>query len=224
MPIVSDKFNWHKYQEMYGIFLIPHIRHKRNKRERIRFLEIGLGCMMGYGPGASALLWKSLLGENDDLWFAEFNGTCVEEERSKSDKLDGLHIVVGDQSDKQIVAGWVKEISSGGPLDIIIDDGSHMNDGICTSFRGLWEILAPGGLYFVEDLQVNVGTNDEYGHMFLDYVRTWTAQLMLGWAYGYDPQVNPEFTPPKGLKWIMCQRESCVLAKCELNDVAKCDL
>jgi hypothetical protein len=36
-------------------------------------LEIGLGCDMQYGPGASATLWRSYFPEAD-LWFAEYNG------------------------------------------------------------------------------------------------------------------------------------------------------
>lgn len=39
-----------------------------------------------------------------------------------------------------------------GPLDIIIDDGSHIAYEQLASFRGLWDTLKPGGLYVIEDL------------------------------------------------------------------------
>ena len=41
-------------------------------------LEIGLGCDMKYGPGASYQLWKTILTEQDELWEAEVDRKCVE--------------------------------------------------------------------------------------------------------------------------------------------------
>ena len=41
-------------------------------------LEIGLGCDMSYGPGASYHLWKTILSEHDELWEAEVDERCIE--------------------------------------------------------------------------------------------------------------------------------------------------
>ena len=46
---VSDKFNDHNYDMMYGMFLMP-LRFIPSPK----IMEIGLGCNMNYGPGASA--------------------------------------------------------------------------------------------------------------------------------------------------------------------------
>ena len=54
-----------------------------------------------------------------------------------------------DQNDK--AALWQLNEQSG-PFDIIIDDGSHFQEHIFTSFNILWPFLNPGGIYVIEDL------------------------------------------------------------------------
>ena len=61
--MVSDKFREHTYETMYGLFLAP-----LQSQPRVKMLEVGLGCDMTYGPGASASLWRRLL-----LYFMEAN-------------------------------------------------------------------------------------------------------------------------------------------------------
>jgi len=39
-------------------------------------------------------------------------------------------------------------------IDIVIDDGSHASFHQQTSLRALWKYLAPGGIYLIEDLDV----------------------------------------------------------------------
>ncbi len=42
----------------------------------VRLLEIGLGCGMPLGAGASAETWREYLGSEADIHFLEFNETC----------------------------------------------------------------------------------------------------------------------------------------------------
>lgn len=134
----------HQYNLMYGMFLYP------LRGEEIKMLEIGLGCGMKYGAGASALLWREML-PHAELWEAEVNGHCVEKHRSRL-KAQGINPLIGSQRDPATLQEWMRE--SGGAFDVIIDDGGHSNLDITTSFDHLWPHVAPGGLYFVEDLQV----------------------------------------------------------------------
>ena len=46
-------------ETMYGLFVVP----LRYAKHRPRFLEIGLGCGMAYGPGASLPVWQMCDGE-----------------------------------------------------------------------------------------------------------------------------------------------------------------
>ena len=95
-PIVTDKIkDSHNYGIMYGMFLGPiQGALKHSNGAKLKLLEIGLGCHMKYGAGASVILWKSLFGEGMDLWEAEFNAACVEESR-KNGHLKGFTVLVG---------------------------------------------------------------------------------------------------------------------------------
>ncbi|WP_420854091.1 class I SAM-dependent methyltransferase [Saccharopolyspora spinosa] len=56
----------------------------------------------------------------------------------------------GDQSDAEFLEDMAGKI---GPFDIVIDDGSHVNDHVKKSFQSLFPHVRPGGLYVIEDLQ-----------------------------------------------------------------------
>ena len=137
MSPVTDKVTTHTYQIMYGRFLLPYYA----QNPTMKMLEIGLGCDMNYGPGASTALWKKLFPEAD-LWEAEFNADCVEKHRG--DKLKGFNVLIGDQGNETVLDSWVQE--SGGNFDVIIDDGGHQNCQIWHSFLKLWPTVKPGGL------------------------------------------------------------------------------
>lgn len=62
---------------------------------------------------------------------------------------DRINIVQGDQSDLVALEN-VCDIA--GRFDIVIDDGSHINDDIITSFNYLFKNLVSGGVYIIEDL------------------------------------------------------------------------
>ena len=79
-----------------------------------------LGCDMIYGPGESVKVWQNIFLPTDELWEGEFNKACVDESK-KNGKLGGLNVLVGDQSNSDVLAGWIKD--SGNNFDIIIDDG-----------------------------------------------------------------------------------------------------
>ncbi len=51
LPYEGKKFHYsdHRYQEMYGTFLIPYVRRQRLLKNPIKFFEIGLGCDMRFG-------------------------------------------------------------------------------------------------------------------------------------------------------------------------------
>ena len=133
-------------------------------------LEIGLGCDMKYGPGASVRLWKALLHPGDELWEAEVDKLCVD--KFKAASLEGVNIVTGDQSglwsylnnfhkfktviyiitntvsylDVETLRSWILETKvADKQFDIIVDDGGHENHQIYNSFEVLFpDALAPG--------------------------------------------------------------------------------
>ena len=82
----SDKVTDHSYETMYGTFLYP----LKFAAHTPRMLEIGLGCNMDYGPGASVQIWRQLL-PHAELWEAEYDAACVEKARAKG-QLEGIKL------------------------------------------------------------------------------------------------------------------------------------
>jgi len=199
LPRITDKVTLHSYYIMYGMHLMPLMQAK----ESAKLFEIGLGCDMGYGSGASVALWKTLF-PHVDLWEAEYNTTCVSRARAKG-RLDGMNVVTGDQGDPETLQRWVEE--TGGRFDVVVDDGGHQNKQVRASFEELWPHVEPGGLYFLEDLHVGrFNIYDDGGVVISDMVQAWVEQLL-------TQDVGGDLSLPEGVQFIFCQAEACVLMK-----------
>jgi hypothetical protein len=152
---LSDKTKRHGYQVAYGPFLAPFIL------KPIRLLEIGMES------GASVQLWGNLFpnlqqmygvtyGGRDDsdattLSFAKRQGLARGNTTHPSDMFTLYH---GDQSDTAFLQGLAADLSST-PVDLIIDDGSHVPRHQLKSFVHLFPVLADGGLYIIEDVETS---------------------------------------------------------------------
>ena len=231
--VISDKFEKAAYHHMYGVFLWP----LRFARHKVKLLEIGLGCSQNYEPGASATLWRSAL-PTAEVWMAEYDGKCVAEaiRRGKlpepgTANPPGISVLIGDQSNHTTVRKWVE--TSGGDFDIVIDDGGHKNHMIQSSFEELWPALKPGGLYFIEDLQVGrnkgfQGSQFDEKLVISDVLKSWMDQLVEDFGHGrYTTKLKARPfevgesrwnmsvggpTPP-GLAFMACFTAACVLGK-----------
>lgn len=197
---VTDKVTTHGYEVMYGAFLMPIM-----DKPGAKFLEIGLGCNMGYGPGASVALWRKLFRPDAELWEAEYNATCVDV-NTRAGKLHGIHTLVGDQGDREVLKSWVSK--SGRNFDVVIDDGSHLQKHILTSFEELWPAVKSGGMYVMEDLQVGrrPAYNPHGSAVVSDIVQSWVQQLVEGKVQAHSPI-------PQDIGQIFCQREACLFIK-----------
>lgn len=63
-----------------------------------------------------------------------------------------ITVFQGSQSDRAFLEKVTAEI---GPIDLLIDDGSHIGDHIHVSFESLFPKVRPGGLYVIEDLHTS---------------------------------------------------------------------
>jgi hypothetical protein len=140
----SDKgttIRWaHNYTSAYERWFEP-IRD-----EPIRLLEIGV-CDPA-APGASLNAWYEYFPKATIYGF-----DIVDAHRFDNDRITTF---VGDQSSPKDLAQLAE--SSGGDFDVIIDDGSHHAAHQQISLAALFGHLKPGGLYFIEDLQVGANT------------------------------------------------------------------
>lgn len=134
----TDK-SGHSYPPIYEQWFAP-LRMKP-----IRLLEIGVG---GYARvhigGESLRMWKKYFPNGKITGIDIYDKSAYEKER--------IRIYQGDQSDKH----FLHEVSQKeGPFDIIIDDGSHQQSHIITSFESLFPLMSPGGIYVIEDTQTS---------------------------------------------------------------------
>ena len=118
---------------------------ERIKDRDIKLLEIGAG-----NTGASIKMWKDFLPNAEITLFDPFFITSpVVTVTQKEIEEIGVKVVVGNQlsrRDLQKVPGGEEY------YDIIIDDASHVSDGISLSLSVLLPMLKKNGCYIVEDL------------------------------------------------------------------------
>lgn len=152
----ADKWGIHLYAQHYQRHFEP-LRHRP-----LTILEIGVG---GFGVGgfadpakggASLRMWKNYFPR---AWVYGFD---IADKRGLSEQR--IEIIQGDQSDPAALGELVRAT---GPLDIVIDDGSHVNGHVVTSFDTLFPYVRNGGLYVIEDLQTSYwprfgGTSDNF--------------------------------------------------------------
>ena len=135
----TDKYGSHYYTPNYDRHFRP-IRKNRNK-----LLEIGVGGYDDpYRGGASLLMWKYYF-KNSQIFAIDINDKSLLEDRR-------IKIFRGSQVDLDFLDGVVKLT---GPLDIIIDDGSHQNEHVVKTFNHLFKHLREGGIYAIEDVQTS---------------------------------------------------------------------
>jgi len=132
----TDKWGVHRYAQHYA-------RHFAPMRNRpIRLLEIGVGGHHDpHGGGASLRMWKAWFPRASIYGLDLFDKSALQEPR--------ITIFRGSQADPDCLRRIGDQI---GPIDIIIDDGSHVNEHMIISFETLFPYVAEGGIYALEDL------------------------------------------------------------------------
>jgi hypothetical protein len=135
----TDKWGNHKYTPHYH-------RHFRSWRDRkLNILEIGIGGYKREGQGGGSLqMWKAYFPN------AQIFGLDIED-KSFVDQ-PRIRTFQGDQTDPGILTSIVE---TAGELHIVIDDGSHQPAHVRESFRILFPLLAPDGIYVIEDTQTS---------------------------------------------------------------------
>jgi len=215
----------HGYEVLYGTFLIPAAKAAAEKKLPFKFLEIGLGCTMSYGPGISVKLWRHLFSfATAEIWEAEHDVKCTETAR-KNGKLAGINVLVGDQGDPETLDRWMSE--SGGSFDFVTDDGGHTNPQIANSFAKIWPHVNPGGYYVMEDIMA--GRMNHFGYPqngytpMVDVIKDWIDQLIIPNIWDdQSPQsgkARERHPLPPGIKFILCAAKSCIIAKCAPGEI-----
>ncbi|MGY5850381.1 class I SAM-dependent methyltransferase [Salegentibacter sp. F14] len=139
----TDKGIGHSYVQHYQ----NHFKGLRLKK--IKLLEIGVG---GYSfshlGGNSLRMWKRFFPYGKIFSLDIYDKTSLQEHR--------IRIFKGSQVDPDFLERVVREMGS---IDIIIDDGSHQNEHVITTFKLLFPKLKNRGWYIVEDTQTSYWEN-----------------------------------------------------------------
>ncbi|MEU1285115.1 hypothetical protein [Kitasatospora sp. NPDC005856] len=143
LGLLSARFGSDKWADLHW-YTQHYERHFARFRDApIRLLEIGIG---GYDApdqgGASLRMWQRYFPAALVLGLDVVPKPGVRGPR--------IATAVGDQGDPALLDELGRRF---GPFDIVIDDGSHLNAHVRTSFTALFPHVRPGGLYVVEDLQ-----------------------------------------------------------------------
>jgi len=147
----------------------------------VSFMEIGVF------KGGSIPMWSGYFGEGARLTFVDIDPSCA----ALADP--GTTVEIGNQADPAFLARLAEKH---GPFDIILDDGSHINQHQITSFTHLWPHLADHGLYVVEDCHTSYWPGFGGGHRepssFIEFAKS-KVDAMHSWytdddeGFPFDP-------------------------------------
>jgi hypothetical protein len=174
----TDKFGKHNYTKHYS----GHFR--KFKFKRIKLFEIGVG---GYGypeiGGNSLRMWKRYFPFGKIFSLDIYDKSFFEESRIK--------IFRGSQIDEALLNNIFARI---GAPDIVVDDGSHVNEHVIKSFEIIFPKLKTGGIYVVEDTGTSYwpdygGDSDDTGNpkTILNYFKR------LADCLNYQELVKPDY-------------------------------
>jgi hypothetical protein len=180
----TDKQGRHRYAQHYQHHFEPW------RRKKLNILEIGIGGYINPNAGGRSLrMWKAYFPNSRIFGIDIYDKTPHDAKRIKTFQ--------GSQTDTSFLKRVVEEI---GRVDIIIDDGSHHNEHVITSFKFLFPLLTDKGIYVVEDTQTSYWStvqDMEYGgssdltapHTSMNYLKSLTDGL------NHEEFTSDEYTP-----------------------------
>jgi len=136
----SDKGNPHSYIDYYESQFEP-------LRERARILEIGVKT------GGSLLLWSRYF-ESYRIVGVDIAPTwsAIRPFQSELNHNPGIKMIWNQDSTLPFAVE--------GQFDFVIDDGAHDLETQWRTFQNCWHLVAPGGTYYIEDVESNHNSHE----------------------------------------------------------------
>jgi len=113
------------------------------KDKNLNVLEIGIN------NGGSLKLWKKYF-KNSKIFGLDIDPRC------KAYAEENVNVHIGSQGDEETISKLVGDAKT---FDIIIDDGSHVNELTIKSFHLLFNKLNSNGYYIIEDMGCSYSEN-----------------------------------------------------------------
>lgn len=138
--VTSVQIYGHNYTHIYYEVL------NKFKDKKFNLLELGVG-----DTGASVKMWKEFFPNANITLFDPFFITNPEVTVTAEELRDlGIEVVIGNQLCPEDLLKLIKNKNY--KFDVIIDDASHVSDGVQITLATLLPYLSDDGYYFVEDL------------------------------------------------------------------------
>jgi hypothetical protein len=97
---------------------------------------------IGVRAGGSVEMWSEYFGKGTKMVGLDIDPTC------KAHAREGIEVFIGSQDDPAIID---KIFDAHPKIDIVIDDGSHINQHMIASFEMIYPRVSPRGVYLLED-------------------------------------------------------------------------
>ena len=187
----SDK--WEHYFEIYD-HLLSHLYGKD-----VAFVEIGVQ------NGGSLEVARKLFGPNSKILGIDIDPRCKKLETAGiADK-----IIIGSQIDDRCVEEAIRFLPQ---IDVLIDDGSHVQAHMIGSFLKFFPAIAQNGVYIIEDTHTNYSPEHQeafHGIGLYDYFKGLAERLNIDFI---DPELRKtryklarEQRPPRTLRPDVCR-------------------
>lgn len=160
----------HKWSHYFPIYE-KHFSKWRN--QSLTFLEIGVS------KGGSVNMWSKYFGPMSKVIGVDINPDCKKFEKRN------ISIRIGDQSNKDFLQSIINEF---GVPDVVLDDGSHIQSDINTTFEFLYPLMGKNSIYMIEDLHTSYyptyGGGLENPNTFINKSKNYIDQLNINHTSG----------------------------------------
>lgn len=162
---------WSSYFDVYETYFHKFIDKSPNVVE------------VGVAGGGSLEMWTKYFGEG-----ANIQGIDI---APQVESVYGATLIQGDQSDPIF---WDTFLAASNPIDVFIDDGSHICDHQILTFCKVWDKMADGGVFICEDTHTSYW--DEYkGGLqrqgtFIEFAKQMIDGMHVDYLKGVQPSEN----------------------------------
>jgi len=166
-------YKWSHYFPIYERHFAQHINRS------LTFLEIGVAW------GGSTRMWSKYFGPMTKIVGIDIDPNCKQHEQTN------VSIRIGDQSDPIFLQSIIDEF---GVPDIVLDDGSHQQHHVNSTFEFLYPKMGKNSVYMIEDLHTAYWPGWQGGlnnpNTFLNKSKAYIDQLNLQHTKG-ELERNP---------------------------------
>ena len=171
-------FKWRQYLPLYDQAFSRYVG------KPVTLIEIGLAA------GGSLELWRNYFGEQARIIGVDINPDCA------AFAGPGVEVMIGSQDDPDFLN---RVADQAGEIDLIIDDGSHINSHQILTMETLFPRLKTGGVYVCEDLHTSYwedfGGGPGHPDSYIEYMKRLIDKL-------HHPYNGIQLKPDDIARWI----------------------